>query len=252
MPIHEERAAIELDPLLGKRLRCIADAVLPGEPVADLCCDHAWLSIALVRAGRVPRAIAGDVHPGPIARTNQVLAQLSLADRISLRHGDGLDVLEPGEVASVVIAGVGAPLAARLLERGHASGRLVGVRRVIVQANDVFPRLGELRARLAALGWGLVDERLVHEHQRFYVVLIAEPLPAGSPLRDAIDRELGPRLRRGEDPLFVSWLAHERARVAAVLEGMQRGAPDPEHRARFAWWLEQLIAHSGGSSGSGS
>jgi tRNA (adenine22-N1)-methyltransferase len=219
---------------LGPRLRTLADAVLAGEAVADLCCDHALLAVALVGEGRVPRAIAGDRANAPLVAAARTVAEVGLDDRIELRLGDGFDVLGPGEVASVVISGVGALLIARLLDDASGSGRLVGVRRLILNANDGFPRLGELRAQLAALGWGLVHETLVLERERFHLIMVAEPMPAGVPVRDEIDRELGPLLRRREDPWFEAWRARERARIEQALRRMT------DRREAFERWLAML------------
>jgi tRNA (adenine22-N1)-methyltransferase len=225
---------------LGPRLQAIAERVLAGLPVADLCCDHASLAAVLVATGRVPRAIAGDRAPAPLEAAAAALDQLGLRDRVELRQGSGLSVLEPGEVGTVVIAGIGAPLAERLLSEGAAAGALVGVRRLIVQPNHGFPKLGSLRAHLEALGWALVDECLVRDRGRLYVILVAEPGQAR--LRDEIDRELGPVLRRGEDPLFRAWLERERERLTRACAGMQRGRVDLELSAKYQRMLALLDA----------
>jgi tRNA (adenine22-N1)-methyltransferase len=229
---------------LGPRLEAIAARVLPGLPLADLCCDHAHLAAELLARGRVPRAIAGDLEPGPLEGAARELRELGLGDRVELRCGDGLAVLEPGEVGTVVLAGVGAPLAQRLLSAGAASGRLAGVRRVIVQANHGFPKLGDLRATIDALGWSIVDECLVRDQGRIYTILVAAPGPVGTiGLRDEVDREIGPILRHARDPLLPAWIEHERARVARALAGMKAGAVAAERRAsyeRFATLLDEL------------
>jgi tRNA (adenine22-N1)-methyltransferase len=224
---------------LRPRLRAIADRVLPGEPVADLCCDHAQLAAALVESGHVPLAIAIDINRAPLQAAAQMLHGLDL--RVSLREGDGLSVVEPGEVATVVIAGVGAPLIERLLEAGAANGRLLGVERVIVQANQCgFPRLGSLRTTFDRLGWSLVDECLVRDQDRLYVILVAEPGAVG--LRDASDRELGPILRHGRDPLWSDWLAYERRRVTRACRTMRGSRAEHELLASYRTYLAMLEA----------
>ena len=205
---------------LGPRLRALASRVLPGRPAADLCCDHARLAASLVRAGRVPRVVAGDLNAAPLDAARRWLAEEGLDDgRIELRQGDGLRVLTPAdEVASVVIAGIGAPLCERLLEEGRP--QLERVERLIVQANHGFPKLGSLRARIVALGFGLVDECISRERNRLYVTMVAERGGAG--LGDLVDRELGPLLRAGRDPLWEDWLAREQRRIERAIAGMER------------------------------
>jgi tRNA (adenine22-N1)-methyltransferase len=224
---------------LGMRLRAIAQRVLPGRPVADLCCDHARLAAALVESGQVPHAIAVDINTAPLEAAARMLDELAIRDRVSLREGDGLSVVEPGEASTVVIAGVGPTLAERLLEAGAANGRLLGVQRVIVQANQAgFPRLGSMRSTFDRLGWSLVDECLVRDQGRLYVILVAEP--GGIGLRDAFDRELGPILRHGRDPLWPDWLERERTRVARACATMRGSRAEGEQLASYRAYLAML------------
>jgi tRNA (adenine22-N1)-methyltransferase len=212
--------------------------VLPGLPVADLCCDHALLAAALVESGRVPHAIAVDINRPPLEAAAKLLDEMGLRARVQLREGDGFSALEPGEVKTVVIAGIGASLAERLLEAGAANGRLLGVQRVIVQVNHNFPLLGSLRGTIDALGWSLVDECLARDQGRIYVILVAEPGRAG--LDDPVDRELGPILRRGEDPLWQDWLAREHARVLRACKTMPRSRAEGERLESYRAYVAML------------
>jgi tRNA (adenine22-N1)-methyltransferase len=224
---------------LRPRLRAIAERIPAGRPVADLCCDHARLAAALVESGQVPHAIAVDINRAPLEAAGQMLDELGLRERVCLREGDGFLALEPGEVETVVIAGIGATLAERLLEAGAADGRFAGVRRVIVQVNQGFPRLGRLRGTIDfTLAWSLVDECLVRDQGRLYVLLVAEP--GDVRLRDAADRELGPILRRGEDPLWRDWLARERTRIARACAQIERSSADREQLASYLAYVAML------------
>ncbi|PRP96120.1 tRNA (adenine(22)-N(1))-methyltransferase [Enhygromyxa salina] len=223
---------------LGPRLSAIARHVLAGSPVADLCCDHAALAIALVTSKRVPRAIAGDLNLAPLRAAAATIEQLGLGDRVELRQGSGLQVVTPGEVGTAVIAGIGAPLAERLLTEAEAAGALAGLSRLIIQPNHGYPKLGSLRAQIDALGWAIVDESLTRDRGRLYVILVAEPGPPT--LHDEVDRELGPILRRADDPLFGEWVEHERARLTRACHGMQRGRGDPSQLGSYQRMLTIL------------
>lgn len=221
----------------GSRLRTIAERVLPGWPMADLCCDHAQLAAALVAEGRVPRAIASDVNRAPLAAA----AARGLSDGVELRCGDGFATLEAGEVATVVIAGVGAALAERIIRAGEASAKLEGVRRLIVQANHGFPKSGQLRGALAELGWAIVDEAVARDQGRLYVIMVAEPGPG--PELDGAARELGPvLLRRSTEPLVAAWFEHERERIERAIVGMERGLERAETLAHYRRTLVALSA----------
>ena len=92
------------------RLRAIAGMVTKGNRLADVGCDHGYLSIWLVSEKTVPSAIAMDVRPGPLSRARENITRYGLEDYIETRLSDGLAKLEPGEGDTLVIAGMGGPL----------------------------------------------------------------------------------------------------------------------------------------------
>ena len=95
------------------RLRAIAGMVTKGNRLADVGCDHGYLSIWLVSEKTVPSAIAMDVRPGPLSRARENITRYGLEDYIETRLSDGLAKLEPGEGDTLVIAGMGGPLIVR-------------------------------------------------------------------------------------------------------------------------------------------
>ena len=99
---------------LSMRLRAIAGMVTKGNRLADVGCDHGYLSIWLVSEKTVPSAIAMDVRPGPLSRARENISRYGLEDYIETRLSDGLTKLEPGEGDTLVIAGMGGPLMERI------------------------------------------------------------------------------------------------------------------------------------------
>ena len=95
-------------PTLDARLSAAAELVRPGEPVADIGCDHGKLTAVLAASGKYPKVIGADLRPGPLAKAEQTLEYAGCKDRAELRLGDGLSVLSPGEVSTIVLAGVSA------------------------------------------------------------------------------------------------------------------------------------------------
>ena len=92
-------------PTLDARLTAAAELVRPGQPVADIGCDHGKLTAVLAASGKYPKVIGADLRPGPLAKAEQTLEHAGCKDRAELRLGDGLSVLTGGEVGSVVLAG---------------------------------------------------------------------------------------------------------------------------------------------------
>ena len=75
------------------RLCAIAGMVTKGNRLADVGCDHGYLSIYLVEERIVPSAIAMDVRPGPLSRARENISRYGLEDYIETRLSDGLTKL---------------------------------------------------------------------------------------------------------------------------------------------------------------
>ncbi|UVI32156.1 tRNA (adenine(22)-N(1))-methyltransferase [Paenibacillus spongiae] len=155
---------------LSKRLQTIADRVSAGSRVADIGSDHALLPVYLIQSGQIPSAIAGELNAGPCDAARKQTADAGLTGQISVRQGDGLSVLQPGEADTVTIAGMGGSLMAEILEGGYHSGKLAGVQELVLQ-----PNVGEdiVRRWLVRRGWVLTDEAIIEEDGRIYEVLRA-------------------------------------------------------------------------------
>ena len=56
---------------MSERLQMLAEMVTPGYRVADIGCDHGFLSIYLVQKGISPHVLAMDVRKGPLAAATE-------------------------------------------------------------------------------------------------------------------------------------------------------------------------------------
>lgn len=77
---------------LSDRLLEIYQLIDKGTRVADIGTDHAAIPIALLETDKASFLVATDVGPGPLEKAKEQieLADLDQANRIILRHGDGL------------------------------------------------------------------------------------------------------------------------------------------------------------------
>ena len=144
-------------PTLDARLTAAAELVRPGQPVADIGCDHGKLTAVLAASGKYPKVIGADLRPGPLAKARQTLENAGCLDRAELRLGDGLSVLSAGEVGSIVLAGVSAQTTWEIIEKAPWVSAVGGPRLVMVPAT----RHSELRRWLWQHGFALVADRPV-------------------------------------------------------------------------------------------
>ena len=100
---------------LDARLRTVASFVRQGARLADIGCDHGYLVCALARDGWIKSGLACDVNEKPLGQARREIERQSLDDKIACRLGDGLSVVDEGEVDDIVIAGMGGETIAEIL-----------------------------------------------------------------------------------------------------------------------------------------
>ncbi|MGI6550045.1 MAG: tRNA (adenine(22)-N(1))-methyltransferase [Syntrophomonadales bacterium] len=154
----------------------VADLVVTGEPMADIGSDHALLSCYLVGKGYCPWAVCGELGDGPYQRTLAAIRMNNLNNLIEVRQGNGLEVLAPGEVTTVVLAGMGGNTIIDILRR--SSAKTQSFDRLVLQPMNALVKL----RHLASLnGWRIEEETVVRDGD-YYINLVLTPR-AGPPYR---------------------------------------------------------------------
>jgi len=195
---------------LSERLRTVAHEIPNGSKIADIGSDHAYLPCYAALQGLISYAVAGEVNEGPFQSAKNQVEKLNLNDRIKVRKGNGLEVIERDEVNVITIAGMGGPLISEILEAGK--DKLNGIERLILQ-----PNIGAKSIRLWLLenDWELIKEHILEEDQKIYEILVAEK---GNPLKpyrienkseSESDLLLGPFLMKEKNEAFRKKWSHE-------------------------------------------
>lgn len=154
---------------LSERLKKLA-GFLPAEcRLADIGSDHAYLPVYAVQNKGVSFAIAGEVNDGPYQSALQTVEDYNLANRIQVRKGNGLEVIERGEVNVITIAGMGGSLIQSILQTGIE--KLTHDITLILQ-----PNVGAygLRKWLSNHQWIITDEAILEEDGHIYEMMKAE------------------------------------------------------------------------------
>ena len=137
--------------------------------VADVGCDHGYVSMYLVQSGIAKRAIAMDVRSGPLAMAAGNIESMGLSDRIETRLSDGLSELKSGEADSLVIAGMGGKLMISILEK--KSPAELGIKSAVLQPQS---DIDEFRQFLRDNHFEIVDERIILEDGKYYFPMRVE------------------------------------------------------------------------------
>lgn len=200
------------------RLELLADLTKKYASVADIGCDHAYLSILLARSG--VQVIASDVAQGPHDKAMENIVRFGLEDKIALRLGDGLSTLQPGETEAIVIAGMGGLVIADILSAGRHL--LTAQTRLFLQPMRADE---DLRKYLYENGFVILAEHLVREARRIYTVL--EVSLGSTDGFDAFDCAFSPALRAARPPLFLAYFAWKKR----ILEGILQDTAQAENAA---------------------
>ena len=182
---------------LTRRLTAAFNLVREGRVVADIGTDHGYIPVYLLNKGHVDFAILADVNKGPLENARSEVRHNNLNDKVDLRLGSGIEVLNENEVDEVIIAGMGGILISELLEAkknvAHSLDKLI---LQPMQAQD------ELRKYLLNNGYEILDEVLVKEDFRIYEIIIAKYTGKNTEVKNEIYYEIGNKLIENKDELL--------------------------------------------------
>ena len=190
---------------LDARLMAIAELAMQAVEektypcVADVGCDHGYLTAYLLETCPQMTALACDVSAPSLGKARRLMAKRGLTERVRFAVADGLAAID-APVDVIVLAGMGAETILSIVRAGRDR---VGQATLIVQANTDLPML---RAGLAQMGFAARREVYVQAAGRRYVTMC---------MRAAQPRTLTAR--------------------EALLGAAAQGAQDAQQRAYFAW-----------------
>jgi tRNA (adenine22-N1)-methyltransferase len=201
---------------LDERLQALADFVPEGCRAADIGTDHGYLAAALIQQGKAAFVVAGDKNRGPYEAAIRTVKEQALMDnQIAVRLGDGLAVLQPGEVDTVCIAGMGGVLIASILEAQPEVTAALGT--LVLQPMN---GAAELREWLYDNAWHISDENLVIADGRIYEVIKAEKGSRKKP--GPLDLLVGPKLWQKKPPLLRNHIEALLFQQRRIINGMEK------------------------------
>lgn len=197
---------------LSARMAMNASLVPQGAKVADVGCDHGYVSLYLVKHKICPKVIAMDINEGPLAHARGNIEKAGLSSLIECRLSDGLQAVNQGEVDAVLIAGMGGMLICKILH--EASEVLSQVKTLVIQAQSDF---SEVRKTIHELGFKLESEKFCMDAGKPYLSMRAFRGTEKSPY-EPYEYEYGRLLAENNDETYHQFLLSEREKKVRLQE----------------------------------
>jgi tRNA (adenine22-N1)-methyltransferase len=228
---------------LSKRLQAVADLVTADYKLADIGTDHAYIPICLIQQKKIAEAVALDVNEGPLQRAEEHIRENGLEAEIETRLSNGFQALQPGEVRSAVIAGMGGGLVIRILTEGEEVVRKL--EECILQPQS---EIEKVRAFLLEKGYEFLEEDMVCEDGKYYPMMKVRP-PAETAGKDTevkcwdtVQLKYGKLLLEKQHPVLREYLEREIRIYQSILEGLK--AKDSDRIRQRKEELEQELVEA--------
>ena len=156
---------------ISDRLLACADFVPRGSRVADIGCDHGYLSIHLLTTGIARSCIASDVKEGPLQSAQRNARKFGVANKLEFCLSDGVSNL-PRDFDCMVCAGMGGDTMIHILE--DAPWLKDSRYTLVLQCQSKTPML---RRYLSENGWRICEEAVLRDGRFLYTVMQVEYCP---------------------------------------------------------------------------
>lgn len=211
---------------LSERLQAVVNLITKGAKVADVGCDHAYLSIYMAQENLASKIIAMDVNRGPLEKAKENIRQCHFEAQIETRLSDGLMALEPGEVDTLLIAGMGGVLMQKIL---------TGKRQVLAQVKELVlqpqSEIREVRVFLEKLGFRIVKEDMVIDAGKYYVMLKARREQIHSKGEKELYYRYGRYLLENRHAILEKYLKKEYCTLKQIYQKLEEH-PSPDNEKR--------------------
>ena len=150
---------------ISDRLLACAGFVHPGDRIADVGCDHGYLSIHLLQQGIAKSAICSDIRPQPLQSAIRNAEKYGLTDKMEFYLSDGVQNI-PRDFNTLICAGMGADTMVSILD---AAPWLKDRKyRMILQCQSKTPLL---RQYLSENGYAITKEVVLKDGRFLYTVM---------------------------------------------------------------------------------
>ncbi len=151
---------------INNRLKTIGDLVPLSSYPLDIGCDHALLSIYLVKEKGLSKALASDNKSGPLKKAKENVNFYKVSDKIKLVKAEGLESYTEG-IDTITISGMGGLNINKILDDNKHY--LKKINTLILSPNNYSLAV---KRKLIKLGYYIENETLVKEKNIIYEILV--------------------------------------------------------------------------------
>ncbi len=201
---------------LTPRMLAVADLVPEGVAVADVGCDHAYVSIYLCTEKKCSKVLAMDVRKGPLEIASRNVAEAGLSDKIELRLSDGLQKIEVGEIDTVVLAGMGGLLMVDILD--SKKNVVVELETLVLQPQSDIPAV---RSYVHEIGFAIKNEVMIWDEDKPYFMMQCQR--GEQPSWSEVEYQYGKCLLETKSEGLYAYLLKENKTQSEIMERLSKG-----------------------------
>lgn len=230
---------------LSERMQAVASLVSKTGTAADVGCDHGYVAIWLIQNEICKKVIAMDVNKGPLERATEHIRDYGLEQYIETRLSNGTAALQPGEIDSLVCAGMGGKLMMQILEAG--ADKVKTMKELILQPQS---ELREMRCYLREHGMYIIEEDMVLDAEKFYpmmkvsvsdVVEISNDSHEKDDWKQRMEDTYGPCLLQHKHPVLMQFLQKRIEICRMILDQLVSGGePNDRQKQRINEIKEEI------------
>lgn len=197
---------------LSKRLECAASFVKKGSVVADIGCDHAYMSIYLVKNNISPFVYAADINDGPLEIAKNNINLYGQSTSIQVIKSDGLKNFDHSiHLDTVLICGMGGSLICDILKGEYITDNKVN-ELVLSPQSDVF----RVRHFLHDNGYTIDDEKMIFEDGKYYTII--HGIKGNEKYDNEYEYIYGQKLIQNKDTVLKSFLDGKLSKNRQILK----------------------------------
>jgi tRNA (adenine22-N1)-methyltransferase len=207
---------------LSKRLDMLANLSFPSMKLADIGTDHGYLPLHLLEKGHIEHCILCDINIGPLENAKRSFREADFTNQTEFRLGSGIEPLEPAEVETVVIAGMGGGLIIDILS--HDLQKSLSFEKLLLQP---MTEQSVLRQWLLDQGFRIKSDHYVHESSKYYEIIEISNSDDDSIIdihAHSADLEFGYRISRDNASEYIKFLLYRRHKYETIIKQLANSA----------------------------